>query len=146
MHELIAARAAESPRATAVVCGEDSLTYGQLMARANRLAHYLQGAGVGPETLVGLCLPRGVDMVVAVLGVWQAGGAYLPLDPEYPAERLAYMLADSRATVLVGTEDIIDDLPVGRLRTVALDDPAVRAGLAAMPAESPRTTVFPDQL
>ncbi|MFF7527470.1 condensation domain-containing protein, partial [Streptomyces pseudovenezuelae] len=146
VHELIAARAAESPRATAVVCGEDSLTYGQLMARANRLAHYLQGAGVGPETLVGLCLPRGVDMVVAVLGVWQAGGAYLPLDPEYPAERLAYMLADSRATVLVGTEDIIDDLPVGRLRTVALDDPAVRAGLAAMPAESPRTTVFPDQL
>ncbi|MGW5658476.1 condensation domain-containing protein, partial [Streptomyces humi] len=146
VHELIAARAVESPQATAVVCGAESLTYGELLARANRLAHYLHDAGVGPDTLVGLCLPRGVDMVVAVLAVWQAGGAYLPLDSEYPAERLAFMLADSRATVLVGTEDIIDDLPVGRLRTVALDDPAVSADLATMPVESPAVVVHPEQL
>ncbi|MGC5568942.1 amino acid adenylation domain-containing protein, partial [Streptomyces sp. FR-108] len=146
VHRLIAERAAAAPDAQAVVSGEDSLTYGELMARANRLGHYLRTVGVGPDTLVGLCLPRGIDMVMAMLGVWQAGGAYLPLDPEYPVERLGFMLTDSRATVLVGTSDILDELPVGRLRTVVLDDPTDRARLAAMPAESPEAPVRPDQL
>ncbi|MFC9249713.1 amino acid adenylation domain-containing protein, partial [Streptomyces sp. NPDC057136] len=123
--ELVAERAVAGPDVVAVVAGDEWLTYGGLMARANRLAHYLRGVGVGAESVVGLCLPRGVEMVVAVLAVWGAGGAYLPLDPEYPADRLAFMLADSRASVLVGTEELVDELPVGRLRTVVVDDPAV---------------------
>ncbi|MFI2352998.1 amino acid adenylation domain-containing protein, partial [Streptomyces sp. NPDC019443] len=146
VHRLIAERAAACPDAQAVIFDEVSLTYGELMARANQLGHYLRTAGVGPDTLVGLCLPRGIDMIVAMLGVWQAGGAYLPLDPEYPAERLGFMLTDSRATVLVGTGDIVDELPVGRLRTVVLDDPMDHARLAAMPTESPEAHIRPDQL
>ncbi|MFD9204164.1 AMP-binding protein, partial [Streptomyces anthocyanicus] len=91
-------------------------------------------------------MPRGVDMVVAILAVWQAGGAYLPLDPEYPVDRLGFMLRDSRATVLVGTEELVDELPVGRLRTVLVDDPMVRAVLAGLPADAPGVTVSADRL
>ncbi|MEU9188406.1 amino acid adenylation domain-containing protein, partial [Streptomyces sp. NPDC048484] len=144
-HELIAARAATYPAAVSVVAGTEQVTYAELSERAGRLAHYLRGAGVGPETVVGLCLPRGADMVVAVLAVWQAGGAYLPLDPAYPPERLAFMLADSRATVLVGTSDIVDDLPAGRLRTISLDESAVRAALSTLPTTPPGTTTRPAQ-
>ncbi|MFJ8941675.1 amino acid adenylation domain-containing protein, partial [Streptomyces sp. NPDC102365] len=146
MHELIAARAEVCPDAVAVVSGGVVLSYGGLLARADRLARFLRGVGVGGESVVALCLPRGVDMVTAVLGVWRAGGAYVPLDPEYPVERLGFMLADSRATVLVGTGDLLDELPVGRLRTVALDDPLVVAGLASMPAGAPEVSVVPGQL
>ncbi|MFJ4246540.1 non-ribosomal peptide synthase/polyketide synthase [Streptomyces iakyrus] len=146
VHELIAERAARTPDAVAVVCGDISVAYAELMGRASRLAHYLRSVGVGSESVVALCLPRGVDMVVAMLAVWQAGGAYLPLDPEYPADRLGFMLSDSRATVLVGTEELVDELPVGRLRTVVVDAPAVVAALAELPASAPEVTTSPDQL
>ncbi|MGW6642429.1 amino acid adenylation domain-containing protein, partial [Streptomyces iakyrus] len=146
VHELVAGRAARTPDAVAVVCGEDALDYAELMGRAGRLAHYLRSVGVGSESVVALCLPRGIDMVVAVLAVWQAGGAYLPLDPEYPAERLGFMLRDSRATVLVGTEELVDELPVGRLRTVLVDDLVVRAALAELPAKAPEGRVSGDAL
>ncbi|MFI2353023.1 amino acid adenylation domain-containing protein, partial [Streptomyces sp. NPDC019443] len=146
VHELIAERAAETPGAVAVVSGELALTYAELMERANRLAHYLRGAGVGSESVVGLCLPRGIDMVVAILAVWQAGGAYLPLDPEYPADRLGFMLTDSRATLLLGTGELVDELPVGRLRTVVVDAPDVVAELAAQPSKAPEVPVQAGQL
>ena len=144
LHELITARAAVSPDAVAVVCGGMSLTYGGLEGRANRLAHYLRGAGVGTETIVGLCLERGLDMVAAMLAVWKAGGAYLPLDPGYPAERLGFMLADSGARVLVGRRGLAGGLAADQV--VRLDDPAVVAALGAAPAVPPRVAVAAGQL
>ncbi|MFD8818323.1 amino acid adenylation domain-containing protein, partial [Streptomyces sp. NPDC059627] len=129
--ERIAEQAAARPDAVAVTYGGRSLTYAGLMSRAARLAGYLRGIGAGPETVVGLCLPRGIDLTLAVLAVWQAGAAHLPLDPAHPAERLAFMLADSRAAVLLGTSATVDELPVRRLRVIALDDPAARRAVTA---------------
>ncbi|WP_159050667.1 amino acid adenylation domain-containing protein, partial [Streptomyces pseudovenezuelae] len=113
VHELIVARASAAPDAVAVVSGDRVLTYGGLVGKASRLAHELRARGVGAESVVGLCLPRGVDMVVAVLGVWLAGGTYLPLDPEYPADRLEFMVADSGAQVVLreGDLELSEDLP-----------------------------------
>ena len=97
-------RWSEHPQATALVFGEESLTYQELNARANRLAHHLIGLGVGPESLVGIALERSVEMVVALLGILKAGGAYLPLDPDYPEARLAYMLADAAPALVLSTD------------------------------------------
>ncbi|MEV1173957.1 amino acid adenylation domain-containing protein, partial [Nonomuraea sp. NPDC049784] len=146
VHELVAARAAERPTATAVTYGERSLTYAELDAQANRLAHHLRSVGVGPETVVGLYLPRDLDLIVMMLAVLKAGGAYLPLDTTHPADRIAMMIADSRASVLVGMSDDLDDLLVGRVRLVALDDPATVAAVAAAPAQAPEAAVHPGGL
>jgi len=130
--ERFAAQVAVSPGAVAVVCEGVELSYAQLDAASNRLARYLSSLGVGSESVVGLCLPRGVDMVVSILGVWKAGGAYLPLDVDYPAERVAFVLADARAAVLLGTEEVLDELPVGRILTVALDERSVVAAVSSL--------------
>ncbi|MEU0032371.1 AMP-binding protein, partial [Streptomyces sp. NPDC006335] len=136
-HDLIAEQVRQRPDAVAVVCGSRQMTYGALWERAGRFAGLLGAAGVGPESVVGLCLPRGTDLVAAVLGAWRAGVAYLPLDPDYPPERLAFMLADSRAPVLLSTTDLADELPAGRMRVLCLDDPADAALLAASPPPEP---------
>src|SRR3954454_18127277 len=99
-HQLVEAAAAVTPDAIAVVAGRDQLSYRELNARANQLAHFLRGRGVGPEVLVGLCLTQSPDMLVGILGILKAGGAYVPLDPAYPAERLALMLQDCQARIL----------------------------------------------
>ena len=99
--ELFAAQAGRTPDAVAAVFGDDSVTYSQLDARANQLAHHLRGRGVGPEVIVGLCVERSLQMLVGLLGILKAGGAYLPLDPSYPQDRLAFMLEDAAAPVLV---------------------------------------------
>ena len=95
--ELFAAQVARSPDAIAVMFEEERLSYGELDRRANRLAHHLRALGVGPETVVGLCLARSLELIVGLLGILKAGGAYLPLDPDYPPARLAFMLGDAGA-------------------------------------------------
>jgi amino acid adenylation domain-containing protein len=101
VHELFEEQAEKRPEAVAVVCGEQTLSYAELNARANQLAHYLRELGVGPEGRVAICVERGLEMIVGVLGIMKAGGAYVPLDPGYPRERLRYMLEDSRPVALV---------------------------------------------
>ncbi|WP_346011334.1 AMP-binding protein, partial [Streptomyces sp. SID337] len=96
------------------------MSYGELEARANGLARCLVGLGVGPESCVGLCLPRGVGMVVGELAVWKAGGAFVPLDPEYPADRLSFMVADSGARVVVSAGEGLAGVAVGDARVVLL--------------------------
>ncbi|MEU6041874.1 amino acid adenylation domain-containing protein [Actinomadura sp. NPDC047616] len=103
----IRAWADRTPDAVALRCGAAALTYAELEERSNRLARYLRDSGVGRESVVGLCLPRGIDAVVAMVGVWKAGAAYVPLDPEYPADRLEFMLADSGASLRI---DSLDEL------------------------------------
>src|SRR6185295_17383914 len=95
VHELFEQQVTRTPNAVAVVYEEQQLTYAELNARANQLAHYLRKQGVGPETRVALCLERSLELVVAILAVLKAGGAYVPLDPNYPRERLRFMLRDS---------------------------------------------------
>src|SRR5581483_11345873 len=93
--EVFAARAGENPDATAVTCAGVSLSYAELDDRADRLARHLAAAGVGPEQFVALALPRSADLVVAILAVLKTGAAYVPLDPDYPADRIAYMVEDA---------------------------------------------------
>jgi amino acid adenylation domain-containing protein len=101
VHELIEAQVERTPDAVAVVYEGEELSYRELNARANRLAHYLRAQGVGPDSLVGLCVERSFEMLVGILGILKAGGAYVPLDPTYPEERLAYMIEHSSPSILI---------------------------------------------
>ncbi len=100
-HRLYEQQAVLHPDATAIVYGDQRLSYRELNERANQVAHYLRKRGIGPDVLVGVCLERCPELVIALLGVWKAGGAYVPLDPTNPADRLQYMLTDSMAKVLL---------------------------------------------
>ena len=100
VHELFEEQVEKTPEAVAVVFEEESVSYGELNRRANRLAHYLRSLGVRPDDRVAICLERGIEMIVALLGVLKAGGAYVPLDPGYPEERLRFMLEDSAPAAL----------------------------------------------
>jgi amino acid adenylation domain-containing protein len=97
IHELVETQVARTPDAVAVVYKDEQLTYEQLNQRANQFAHYLRKIGVGPEVLVGICIERSLEMIVGILGVLKAGGAYIPLDPTYPVERLTYIIKDAAA-------------------------------------------------
>ncbi|XTZ14375.1 amino acid adenylation domain-containing protein [Micromonospora echinospora] len=108
--DLVTPHVAATPDAPAVVCGPDAVTYRDLDRRANRLAHWLRSRGVGPDALVGVLLEQSAELAVALLGVLRAGGAYLPLDPEQPPNRLAAMLADARPTVVLTSDDLRDRL------------------------------------
>jgi amino acid adenylation domain-containing protein len=110
VHQLFEATAARQPGAVAVSFAGETVTYGELNARANRLAHHLRRRGVGPESLVAVCVERSPAMLAAMLGILKAGGAYVPLDPAYPADRLAWVLEDSRAAVLLTERDLASDL------------------------------------
>ena len=132
---LFAAQAARTPDAVAVVFEDRTLSYAALDAHANRLAHHLQSLGVGPETVVGLCVERSPEMVVGLLGILKAGGAYLPLDPNYPRERLAFMLADAGCA---GAGDAS-----GAARPAA-DDAAATAQIVRLDADWPAIARQPD--
>ncbi|WP_230579561.1 non-ribosomal peptide synthetase, partial [Xenorhabdus bovienii] len=122
IHQLFEAQAAYSPGATAVVCGEQTLSYDELNHRANHLAHYLIALGVRPDDRVAICLERSPEMVVSLLAILKAGGAYVPLDPTYPAERLAYMLDDAAPVALL-TQTAWIDMLSSTIPTVVLDAP-----------------------
>ncbi|HEX6911021.1 MAG TPA: amino acid adenylation domain-containing protein, partial [Longimicrobium sp.] len=145
VHDLFAEQAARTPDAPAVREGEGWVTYGELNARANRLAHHLGALGVRPESRVGVCLERGAELVAALLGVLRAGGAYLPLDPDLPPDRLRWMLADAGAAVLLTDERLRDAVgaPEG-VRVVALDAGAEE--IAGRPADEPDVRVDPGML
>ena len=123
VHELFAAQAAATPKAVAVVFGEESLTYEELNWRANQLAHHLKFLGAGPETLVAISMERSLEMVIALLGTLKAGAAYVPLDPAFPAERLHFMLDDSKAPLLLTRaedKERLGELPPN-VRAICLD-------------------------
>ncbi|HEU0053107.1 MAG TPA: amino acid adenylation domain-containing protein, partial [Longimicrobium sp.] len=133
LHARFAAQAARTPDAPALRFEGETLTYGELDARANQLANHLRILGVGPESLVGLCVERSPETVIGILAILKAGGAYLPLDPAYPAERLAYMLDDSRAVLVVTTAALAPNLPA-TVRTIRIDtDPEVGARPTTVP-------------
>lgn len=134
IHELFEEQAACNADAVAVELEQTRLTYGQLNGRANRLAHQLRAAGVGPDTLVTLCTERSLEMIIALLAILKAGGAYVPLAPEYPAERLAFMLADTQSPVLLTQRHLVARLPAHRARVILLDAPEIA------PADSRPTT------
>jgi amino acid adenylation domain-containing protein len=144
LHELFGEQAALTPDAVAVEIAGRQLTYSELEARANRLAHHLAELGVGPERLVGICVTRSLEMVVGLLGILKAGGAYVPVDPSYPSDRQAYMLDDSEAPVILTQERLRDSLPETDARVVCLD--AEHEQIACHPATPPMVAADPEQL
>ncbi|MFJ2833712.1 amino acid adenylation domain-containing protein, partial [Streptomyces sp. NPDC087263] len=135
--ELFEAQVQRTPDAVAVVGAERSLTYAQLEETSNRLAYELIARGVGPEDLVGVAMERSVDLMAVLLAVVKAGAGYLPVDPRYPAQRIAFMLADARPKLMVCTSGTEAGLGAGTLPRLVLDDPEVAAALAARPATAP---------
>jgi amino acid adenylation domain-containing protein len=152
-HHCFAAQAEQTPDAVAVTYAGEKLTYAELNRRANQLAHHLQALEVKPETLVGICVERSIEMMVGLLGIFKAGGAYLPLDPTYPPERLVFMLSDAQALVLLTQErlkpkllpvsDAPDDGNSGP-RVLCLDTDWPLIGQA--PAHTPASDVVSDNL
>jgi amino acid adenylation domain-containing protein len=138
----VAAKATRWPEAIALTCGPQILTYDELDCQSNRLAHYLRSLGVGPGVLVGLCLPRSLDMVVGALGILKAGGAYVPMDPAYPPDRLAFMLQDAQAPVLITNPCLAERLPAAECTVVGIRAPEI----GRQPDYTPRVEIVPDDL
>ena len=143
-HELFERQVARDPSATAVVFGRERLTYGELNERANQVAHYLRGRGVGPDTLVGVALHRTPLLVIGLLGVWKAGAAYVPLDPTYPPERLAFLVDDAAVHVLLADADARPLFPRHADRLVCLDSDWPR--IAREGRDNPALAVSPSNL
>ncbi|HEV2904405.1 MAG TPA: amino acid adenylation domain-containing protein, partial [Pyrinomonadaceae bacterium] len=122
VHELFDEQVRRTPDAIAVAFGDERLTYAELYRRANRLANYLRTLGVGPDTLVGVHMERSAKLIIALLGIIKAGGAYLPLDLAYPKERMEFMLEDAKAPVLLTEKSLLNDSPKTGAKTVCVDD------------------------
>ncbi|MFI5649474.1 amino acid adenylation domain-containing protein [Kitasatospora sp. NPDC051705] len=145
VQELFAEQAARTPDAVAVTAPGTALRYRELDERANRLAHLIAARGAGPGSLVAVALPRGAELVVAVLAVLKAGAAYLPLEPGHPADRIGYTLGDARPVLLLTAAGVLPELPeAADVPRVDLDAPETAADLAARPATAPETAATPD--
>ncbi|WP_371778478.1 amino acid adenylation domain-containing protein [Streptosporangium subroseum] len=128
LHEIFEDRAHTAPARIAVSAGSERLTYGELDARADRLALRLRNLGVGPDVLVGLCATRGIELIVGLLGILKAGGAYVPIDPSYPAKRVGFLLEDSGVPAVVATRDAAGHLAGCSAKVVWIDDEPAGAG------------------
>lgn len=138
LHHWIEDQVARTPDAIAVEFADETLSYRELNGRANQLAHYLQAKGITPDTLVGICVERSLEMVIGLLGILKAGGAYVPLDPTYPAERLVFMVQDAQTPVLLSQQHLADLLPQSSAQRVYLDSDwsAIAKASTATPAAS----------
>nr|UZC79447.1 KrmR [uncultured bacterium] len=150
LHHLFEEQVQRTPEATALVfdapdAASIKLTYRELNERANQLAHYLMQQGVGPETLVGICAERSIEMVVGLYGILKAGGAYVPLDPTYPQERLAVMMADAQVPVLLTQAHLCEQLPAHEAQTLCLDADWRRV-ISPMPVENPDSGIQAEHL
>ncbi|MGB5633344.1 MAG: amino acid adenylation domain-containing protein, partial [Waterburya sp.] len=139
LHQLFENQVEKTPDAIAVVFERTHLTYQELNRKANQLAHYLQGLGVGPDSLIGICIERSLEMVVGLLGILKAGGAYIPFDPGYPQDRLAYMLSDSQVPIVLTSKMAAQALPTSDARLIYLD--ADWSAIAESSQDNPISTV-----
>ncbi|MGZ4031885.1 MAG: amino acid adenylation domain-containing protein, partial [Tumebacillaceae bacterium] len=141
LSQLVEAQVEQTPDAIALIDGESRLTYAELNARANQVAHYLQKRGVGAETLVGVCMERSAELLVSLLAILKAGGAYVPLDPKYPAERILFTLEDADAALVLTQEKLLETLSGyqgeaicwERLRTELAQEPPTNLPLQTQP-------------
>jgi amino acid adenylation domain-containing protein len=147
VHQLFEAQVERSPDAVAAVFphhSQQQLTYRELNSRSNQLAHYLQQLGVGPDVLVAICMERSLEMAIAVLGILKSGGAYVPIDPAYPQERLTFMLADTQTPVIITQSHLVASLPEHQARTICLD--ANWQEISNFSTENPTIAVSPNNL
>jgi amino acid adenylation domain-containing protein len=144
IHSLFEAAVARNPDAIAVRLEDQQLAYRELNVRANQLAHYLRTRGVGPDSLVGLCVERSLDLVVGLLGIMKAGGAYVPLDPIYPKDRRGFMVEDARVRLLLTQKKLLPDMPANDAEVICLDQDWER--IAQEPAGNPQSGVRPENL
>src|SRR6185295_13458527 len=141
LHELFENQVARTPDAVAVIFKDEQLTYAELNARANQLAHYLEAAGIGPESLVAVALDRSPQLVVALLAVLKAGGAYVPLDLTCPPERVSFMLEDAAVPALLTQERVLERLPFYDTKVVCID--AEWPEIAMESSDNPRRRAHP---
>ena len=144
IHKLFETQARQSPDAVAVAFGDEQLTYQELNWRANQVAHYLAGLNLQPAPLIAISMDRSLDLVVGLLGILKTGRAYLPLDPEHPAERLDYMLRDTQVAVVLTSERLTARFMAHGVHAIALD--AEREQIAAQSRENPASTTTADDL
>ncbi len=142
--QLIAQQARLTPDTTALVAGDQTMSYAELNRRANQLAHHLQALGAQPDTIIGICVERSCDLVVGLLGILKAGGAYLPIDLAFPAERIAFMLKDAQVPILVTQQKIVAERSIATPHIVCLDTAAET--LASQQASDPDSKTMPADL
>jgi amino acid adenylation domain-containing protein/thioester reductase-like protein len=143
IHQFVEHQTAQTPDAIAATFQDQQLTYRQLNQKANQVAHYLQTLGVQPETLVGVCIERSLELVVVLLGILKAGGAYVPLDPSYPKERLGFIIEDTQLSVLLTQQTLLQNLPLHQAQEVYIDN---CVALSQQSIENPKCNVQAENL